>query len=82
MRGVKIFLYLKIYEEVIIHMPLGKHKRTEEVPFRKERADSLVKNLKEDYPVLDQFNDRTKLGTLRDKYDVNSLDQLLKKLKR
>jgi len=34
-------------------MPLGKHKRTEEGPFRRERADSLVRNLKEDYPVLE-----------------------------
>ncbi|HUD05162.1 MAG TPA: hypothetical protein VMR59_04200 [Patescibacteria group bacterium] len=63
-------------------MPLGKHKRTEEGPFRRERADSLVRNLKEDYPVLDQFDDRTKLGTLRDRYGVDSLDQLIKKLRK
>lgn len=63
-------------------MPLGKHTRTEKGPIRKERADSLVKNLKEDYPVLDQFDDRTQLGTLRDRYGVNSLDQLLKKLRK
>jgi len=66
----------------VIHMPLGKHTRTEKGPIRKERADSLVKNLKEDYPVLDQFDDRTQLGTLRDRYGVNSLDQLLKKLRK
>ena len=61
-------------------MPLGKHQRTEKGPFRRERADSLVRNLKQDYPVLDQFDDRTQLGTLRDRFEVDSLDKLLKKL--
>lgn len=63
-------------------MPLGKHKHTKEGSFRKERGDSLVRNLKEDYPVLDQFDDRTKLETLRERYGVDSLGQLLKKLKK
>jgi hypothetical protein len=62
-------------------MPLGKHIKTNEGTIRKERGDSLVKNLKEDYPILDQFDDRTKLRTLRDRYEVDSLDGLLKKLK-
>ena len=65
-----------------MQMPLGKHKRTEHGPFRKERADSLVKNLKEDYPILDQFDDRTQLGTLRERFGVDSLDKLLKKLEK
>jgi hypothetical protein len=63
-------------------MPLGKHSKTNEGTIRKERGDSLVRNLKEDYPVLDQFNDRTKLETLRERYGVDSLDQLLKKLRK
>ncbi len=63
-------------------MPLGKHTRTEQGTIRRERADSLVKNLKEEYPVLGQFDSRTKLGTLRDRYGVNSLDGLLKKLRK
>lgn len=62
-------------------MPLGQHKKTEKGNIRKERGDSLVRNLKQDYPVLDKFDDRTKLETLRKWYGVNSLDQLLKKLK-
>jgi hypothetical protein len=63
-------------------MPLGQHKKTNEGTIRKERGDSLVKNLKQDYPILDQFDDRTKLETLRERYEVDSLNQLLKKLKK
>jgi len=59
---------------------LGKHKRTESGAFRRERDDSLVKNLRKDYSELDRFNGNTKLGTLLDKYNVDSLSQLLKKL--
>ncbi len=63
-------------------MPLGKHTKTEHGTIRRERGDSLVKNLKEDYPALERFDGRTRLDTLRKKYDVGSLDQLLKKLKK
>lgn len=63
-------------------MPLGKHGKTNEGRIRQERGDSLVKNLKDDYPVLDQFDDRTRLDTLRDRYEVSSLSQLLKKLRK
>lgn len=62
-------------------MALGKHTRTEKGTFRKERGDSLIKHLKEEYPQLERFNGNMKLQTLRDKYDVDSLSQLLKKLK-
>jgi hypothetical protein len=54
---------------------LGKHTRTEKETFRKERSDSLIKNLKKDYHQLDKFNGNTKLGTLLNKYDVDSLSQ-------
>jgi hypothetical protein len=59
---------------------LGKHEKTAGGTFRKERSDSLVKNLKEDYPQLAKFNGNTKLGTLLEKKGVDSLSQLLKKL--
>ena len=59
---------------------LGKHTRTEAGTFRKERGDSLLKNLKKEYPQLEKFNGHTKLGTLLEKYDVDSLSQLLKKV--
>ena len=60
---------------------LGKHQRTSKGTFRKERSDSLVKNLRKDYSQLNGINGNTKLGTLLDKYKVDSLSQLLKKLK-
>lgn len=63
-------------------MPLQKHRKTKEGRFRKERGDSKVKNLKEDYPELSRFNGNTKLETLREKYGVDSLDELLKKLRK
>jgi hypothetical protein len=62
-------------------MSLPKHQRTEKGTFRIERADSLVKNLKKEYPELEKFNGNTKLGTLRDQYGVDSLHQLLRKLR-
>ncbi len=62
-------------------MTLGKHTRTEEGTIRRERADSLVRNLSKEYPVLKQFDPRTKLGTLRDRYNVDSLDGVLKTLR-
>lgn len=62
-------------------MALGKHTRTNNGTFRKERGDALIKNIKEKYPQLEQFHDSTKLQTLmRDQYGVDSLS-LLKKLK-
>jgi hypothetical protein len=63
-------------------MHLGKHQRTEEGRFRRERADSLVKNLKKEYSALHDINGNMKLGTLRDKLGVQSLSQVLKKLDR
>ena len=59
---------------------LGEHKRTKESTFRKERSDSLIKNLKKEYPQLENINGNTKLGTILDKKGVDSLSQLLKKL--
>ena len=61
-------------------MALGKHQRTESGRFRQERGDSLVKNLREEYPVLQKFHGSTKLETLRDEFNVTSLSQLIRKL--
>ncbi len=63
-------------------MPLGKHTKTERGRIRQERSDSLVGNLAKEYPVLKKFNPRMKLGTLKDKLDADSLDQVLKKTKK
>jgi len=59
-------------------MALGKHQRTNSGAYRRERRDARVQNLKQDYPQLREFRGNTKLGTLEDRYDVNSLNQLLK----
>lgn len=62
-------------------MALGKHERTKSGTFRRERADSLVKHLKKEYPELEGVNGNMKLGTLRDRLGVDSLDQVLRKLR-
>lgn len=62
-------------------MSLPKHQRTEKGTFRRERADSLVKNLKKEYPELENINGNMKLGTLRERLGVTSLDQALRKLR-
>ena len=59
---------------------LGEHKRTKEGTFRRERSDSLIKNLKKEYPQLERINGNTKLGTALENNGVDSLSQLLKKL--
>lgn len=59
-------------------MPLGKHTKTGSGRIRQERSDSLLGNLAKDYPVLERFNPRMKLGTLKDKLGADSLDQALK----
>ncbi len=63
-------------------MRLGKHIRTEKGTIRKERDDALVRNLGRDYPLLRDFDPRTRLGTLKKIYSADSLDKLLKTLRR
>jgi len=55
-------------------MALGKHQRTNQGTFRRERSDSLAKNLREDYPEFKKVHGSTKLGTLEEKYGVDSLN--------
>lgn len=62
-------------------MSLGKHQRTSEGTFRRERDDSLVKNLKKEYPEFRDINGHTKLGTLKERFGVDSLDQVRKRLR-
>ena len=61
-------------------MGLGKHTRTQKGTFRRERGDSLVKNLKKEYPQLEGINGNTKLSTLREQLGVASLSKVLEKL--
>lgn len=65
-------------------MALGKHQRTQAGTFRRERTDSLAKNLREEYPEFNKVHGSTKLGTLKEEFGVNSLNEVreaLRKLK-
>lgn len=62
-------------------MSLGKHTRNQDGTFRKERADSLVKNLREEYPELRGINGNTKLGTLKERYNTDSLSGVLRSIR-
>lgn len=62
-------------------MPLGKHTRNPSGRIRKERSDSLAKNLREDYPEFKKVHGNKKLGTLEKEFGVDSLSQVREKLK-
>ena len=57
-------------------MAFEKHTRTKGGTFRRERADSLVKNLREEYPEFKGVHGSTKLGTLEEQYGVDSLNKV------
>jgi hypothetical protein len=64
-------------------MAFEKHKRTEQGTFRKERADSSMKNLKKEYPVLNNLHGNIKtLGGAEKALGVNSLSQVIKKARK
>jgi hypothetical protein len=63
-------------------MPLQKHSRNQDGTFHKERSDSLVKHLKLEYPEFSDINGNTKLGTLKEKFDTDSLDGVLRALRK
>ena len=62
-------------------MALGKHSRTNEGTFRRERGDSLAKNLREDYPEFDQVHGSTRLDTLKERFGVDSLNKVREALR-
>ena len=57
----------------------GRH-RNEDGRIDRKRGDTKVGNLKDQYPELKRFPDDATLGELRDKYNVDSLDALLRAL--
>jgi hypothetical protein len=63
-------------------MPLGKHQRTESGRFRRERSDSLAKNLVTDYPEFERVHGSTKLGTLKERFGVDSLNEVREALRK
>jgi hypothetical protein len=62
-------------------MALGKHTRTQAGTYRRERSDSLVKNLREEYPEFGNIHGSTKLGTLKEQYGVDSLNKVREALR-
>jgi len=62
-------------------MALGKHRRTSQGTFRRERSDSLAKNLRKEYPEIDHVHGSTKLGTLKEKFGVDSLNKVREELR-
>jgi len=63
-------------------MSLPQHTRNQDGTFRKERSDSLVKNLKQEYHEFDDINGHTKLGTLKEQFNTDSLDGVLRALRK
>ena len=63
------------------NMALGKHQHTKHAGFRKERSDSKAKNLAQDYPEFNKVHGSTTLGTLKDRFEVDSLNQVRKVLR-
>ncbi len=63
-------------------MGLPHHKRTEEGAFRRERKDSLAKNLRKDYPEFNKVRGDTKLGTLKKESGENSINGVRQYLRR
>jgi hypothetical protein len=56
--------------------------RDENGEWREKRSDTKVETLKKIYPEFENINGNMKLGTLKDKFGVDSLDDVLKKLKK
>jgi hypothetical protein len=60
---------------------LGKHQHTKHAGFRKERSDSKAKNLSQDYPEFKKVHGSTTLGTLKERFDVDSLNKVRERLR-
>jgi len=62
-------------------MALGKHERTQSGQFRRERSDSLAKNLAKEYPEFKSVHGSTKLGTLKERFGATSLNEVREALR-
>jgi len=64
-------------------MAFEKHQRTEKGTYRKERKDSLMKNLRKEYPVLENLHGNIKtLGGAEKALGVDSLSQVIKEARK
>ena len=59
----------------------GRH-RDRDGRIQKKRSDTKMKNLKREYPVLENFGDESTLGEVCERQGVADLDQLLRKQRR
>lgn len=62
-------------------MALDKHKRTSGGTYRRERGDALAKNLRGTYPEFKKVHGSTRLDTLRDRFGVDSINDVRKHLR-
>jgi hypothetical protein len=62
-------------------MGLDKHSRTNDGTFRRERGDSLAKNLRETYPEFKKVHGSTRLDTLKERLGADSLNEVREKLR-
>jgi hypothetical protein len=56
--------------------------RNENGRFERKHGNSKIGNMKDQYPELKNFSDNATLGELRDRYNVDSLDALLRELRK
>jgi hypothetical protein len=63
-------------------MGLDQHSRNNSGEFRRERGDSLAKNLRQTYPEFRKVHGSTKLETLRDQLGVDSLTDVREALRK
>jgi hypothetical protein len=63
-------------------MPVPNRHRDKDGTFEKKRGDTKVETLKKTYPEFENINGNTKLETLKEKYNTDSLDGVLKGLRK
>jgi len=64
-------------------MAFEKHTRTEKGAFRRERADSSMKELRKEYPVLKKLHGNIKtLGGAEKALGVDSLSKVIEKARK
>ena len=56
--------------------------RDKDGEWREKRSDTKVETLKATYPEFESINGNMKLGTLKDKFGVDSLDEVLRELRK
>jgi hypothetical protein len=63
-------------------MSIPNRSRDKDGEWREKRADTKVENLKADYPEFRHINGNTHLGTLKERFGVDSLDQVRRELRK